>query len=170
LITAFKSVELSEEVAVATGRESVWRLLRRHTGVMFGLVLLAVMVAAAVLAPILFTSDPATLDPISRLMPPGEAGWFGTDMYGRDLYSRTIYGARISLVVGLCVTVLSLAIGLTIGLVAGYVRILDAVVMRVMDGIMAIPGILLAIAMIALAGASLVTVVIAITIPYAAWC
>ncbi len=165
MITAFKSVELSEEVAVATGRESVWRLMRQHTGVMFGLVLLALMVAAGVLAPILFTSDPATLDPVSRLKPPGEAGWFGTDMYGRDLYSRTIFGARISLVVGLCVTAVSLVIGLTIGLVAGYIRILDAVVMRVMDGVMAIPGILLAIAMIALAGASLVTVVIAIAIP-----
>jgi peptide/nickel transport system permease protein len=165
LTTAAKTVELSEEAALATRRESVWHLMRRHPGVMFGLVLIAVMVATAVLAPALFTGDPALLNPIERLKPPSTAHWLGTDMYGRDLYSRTVFGARISLIVGLCVTLLSVAIGLFIGLVAGYVRLVDAVVMRVMDGLMAIPGILLAIAMIALAGASLVTVVVAISIP-----
>jgi peptide/nickel transport system permease protein len=165
LITAFKSVELDGSAPIEPRRDSAWRLARRHTGVMFGLCLLAIMVAVAILAPLLFTTDPATLDPISRLKSPEAAFWFGTDMYGRDLYSRTIYGARISLIVGLFVTLLSIGLGLTIGLVAGYIRVVDAVVMRIMDGLMAIPGILLAIAMIALAGASLGTVVIAITIP-----
>ena len=96
---------------------------------------------------------------------PGGDHWFGTDMYGRDLYTRAVYGARVSLAVGLCVTVLSVLAGLLVGLSAGYLRAVDAVAMRVMDGVMAIPGILLAIAMISLAGASLVTVVIAIAIP-----
>lgn len=145
--------------------DTVWRLVRRNAGVRFGGILLILMVGAALLAPVLFTTDPAELNPIARLKPPSSDYWFGTDMFGRDLYSRTIYGSQISLVVGLFTAALSVAIGLTIGLVAGTLRWLDAIVMRVMDGIMAIPGILLAIAMIALAGASLGTVVIAITIP-----
>ncbi|MDP7540495.1 MAG: ABC transporter permease [Alphaproteobacteria bacterium] len=139
--------------------------MRGHTGVLFGLVLIAVMVGAALLAPWLFTGEVTTMDPINRLKAPSGDYWFGTDMYGRDLYTRTVYGARISLVVGLCVMGLSLTIGLFIGLLSGYLRLLDAVIMRIMDGLMAIPGILLAIAMIALAGASLTTVVLAITIP-----
>jgi peptide/nickel transport system permease protein len=156
-------VELTQPNAGRPDR--VWRLLRGHTGVLFGLVLIAVMVGAALLAPWLFTGEVTTMDPINRLKAPSGDYWFGTDMYGRDLYTRTVYGARISLVVGLCVMGLSLTIGLFIGLLSGYLRLLDAVIMRIMDGLMAIPGILLAIAMIALAGASLTTVVLAITIP-----
>jgi len=163
LITSIKSVELTQPNAGRPDR--VWRLLRGHTGVLFGLVLIAVMVGAALLAPWLFTGEVTTMDPINRLKAPSGDYWFGTDMYGRDLYTRTVYGARISLVVGLCVMGLSLTIGLFIGLLSGYLRLLDAVIMRIMDGLMAIPGILLAIAMIALAGASLTTVVLAITIP-----
>ena len=155
----------ANDLAPPRGDVSVWRLLRQHPSVMFGAVLLVAMVAVAVLAPALFTVDPTELEPIARLRAPGAEQWFGTDMYGRDIYSRTIYGTRISLIVGLCAAVLSVSIGLGIGLIAGYVRLVDAVVMRVMDGIMAIPGILLAIAMIALAGASLTTVVVAITVP-----
>ena len=163
MITSIKSVELTQPNAGRPDR--VWRLLRGHTGVLFGLVLIAVMVGAALLAPWLFTGEVTTMDPINRLKAPSGNYWFGTDMYGRDLYTRTVYGARISLVVGLCVMGLSLTIGLFIGLLSGYLRLLDAVIMRIMDGLMAIPGILLAIAMIALAGASLTTVVLAITIP-----
>mgnify|MGYP001461941884 FL=1 len=163
MITSIKSVELTQPNAGRPDR--VWRLLRGHTGVLFGLVLIAVMVGAALLAPWLFTGEVTTMDPINRLKAPSGDYWFGTDMYGRDLYTRTVYGARISLVVGLCVMGLSLTIGLFIGLLSGYLRLLDAVIMRIMDGLMAIPGILLAIAMIALAGASLTTVVLAITIP-----
>ena len=163
MITSVKSVELTQPDAPR--RDGVWRLMRGHTGVLFGLVLITLMAASALFAPWLFTGEVTTMDPINRLKPPAAEHWFGTDMYGRDLYTRTVYGARISLVVGLCVMVLSLSVGLFIGLLSGYMRMLDAVIMRVMDGVMAIPGILLAIAMIALAGASLTTVVVAITIP-----
>ena len=139
--------------------------LRRHSGVRFGAAVIAGLAAAALFAPFLATGDPTALDPAARMKGPGGDHWFGTDMYGRDLYTRAVYGARVSLAVGLCVTVLSVLAGLLVGLSAGYLRAVDAVAMRVMDGVMAIPGILLAIAMISLAGASLVTVVIAIAIP-----
>lgn len=147
---------------IASLRRSV---LVRHPTMAFGGAMLIFMIACAVLAPWLFTGDPITFNPIDRLKPPGDDFWFGTDMFGRDIYSRTIYGTRISLVIGLTAAVLSVAFGLLIGLTAGYVRILDAILMRVMDGLMAIPGILLAIALVSLSGASLLTVTIAITIP-----
>jgi len=137
----------------------------RHPGVLFGTVVLTVLTAMAVLAPWLGMADPLVLDPVQRLRAPSAAHWLGTDQVGRDLYSRIVHGARISLIVGITVATLAIAIGLLIGLVAGYVRWLDAIIMRVMDGLMAIPAILLAIALIALTGASLLTVVVAITIP-----
>jgi peptide/nickel transport system permease protein len=95
----------------------------------------------------------------------GSEFWLGTDPYGRDLYSRIVYGARVSLTVGLGVAVTSVAIGLPLGLLAGYFRTLDAILMRIMDGLMAIPGILLAIAIVSLTSASLWTVMIAIMVP-----
>ena len=139
--------------------------LRRQPTMAFGVALLVLMAIAAVFAPLLTAVDPIHLNPINRLRAPQEAAWFGTDMFGRDIYARTVYGARISLAVGISAAVLSIGIGLFIGLCAGYVRALDAVLMRVMDGLMAIPGILLAIALVSLAGASLGTVIVAITIP-----
>ena len=102
---------------------------------------------------------------MSRLKPPGDAGLFGTDQLGRDVYSRVINGGRISLVVGLTVAIFAVIFGTVMGLLAGYIRILDAIIMRVMDGLMAIPAILLAIAMISLSGATLTTVIAAIVIP-----
>lgn len=137
----------------------------RHPGVLSGAAVVLALAAAAALAPVLWTGDPAALDPVERMKGPGAGRWFGTDMYGRDLYTRTVYGARVSLVVGLCVTGLAVASGLLVGLLAGYLRAVDAVAMRVMDGLMAIPGVLLAIATVALAGASLATVVVAIAVP-----
>ncbi len=149
------------------GRVALFRrdLLRRHPTTAIGAVLLLAMVLGAIFAPLLFTSDPITFNPINRLKVPSSDFWFGTDMFGRDIYSRTIYGSRISLIVGLCAAGLSVAIGLFIGLVAGYFRLLDTILMRVMDGLMAIPGILLAIALVSLSGANLVTVTVAITVP-----
>jgi peptide/nickel transport system permease protein len=122
------------------------------------------MVVVAVIGP-LFTVDPVALNPIKRLKPPSAEFWFGTDFLGRDVLARVVHGAQVSLVVGLAVAVIAVVLGLVIGLVSGYIRWLDAVMMRVMDGLMAIPGILLAIALISLSGATLVTVVIAIVIP-----
>ena len=141
------------------------RLFSRYPLMYIGGGLLLIMVFLAVFAPLLFTSDPIQMNPVERLKTPSLIHWFGTDMFGRDIYSRTVYGSRISLVVGLVAAVLSVILGLFIGLVAGYIRFLDAILMRIMDGLMAIPGILLAIALVSLSGASLITVTIAITIP-----
>ncbi|MCC7346658.1 MAG: ABC transporter permease [Variibacter sp.] len=137
----------------------------RQPLVTLGALILAAMALSAVCAPLLGTVDPLGLNPIERLRAPSDAHWFGTDQFGRDIWSRVVYGARVSLVVGLVVAALSVAIGLAIGLAAGYVRLLDAVIMRIMDGVMAIPGVLLAIALVSLSGASLATVIIAITVP-----
>ena len=141
------------------------RLFSRYPLMYIGGGLLLIMVFLAVFAPLLFTSDPIQMNPVERLKTPSLTHWFGTDMFGRDIYSRTVYGSRFSLVVGLVAAVLSVILGLFIGLVAGYIRFLDAILMRIMDGLMAIPGILLAIALVSLSGASLITVTIAITIP-----
>src|SRR5262249_36442197 len=118
----------------------------------------------AVFAPLLWTVDPQAISPVRRLRRPSETYWFGTDMLGRDVYSRVVYGARVSLAVGLTVAFLATVIGLTIGLITGFVRWLDGFIMRVMDGLMSIPGVLLAIALMALTKASLQNVIIAITI------
>ena len=141
------------------------RILRRHPTMIFGGALLLAMVLMAICAPLLFTVDPMELNPIQRLRGPAAGHWFGTDMFGRDVYSRTVYGARISLIVGFSVSILATGFGMVIGLVSGYNRALDAVIMRVMDGLMSIPAILLAIAMMALMSASVKNVIIAITIP-----
>jgi len=138
--------------------------VRRHPTVIAGSILLLMMGAMALLAPYLGTVDPLSVAPIKRLRFPSEAYWFGTDAYGRDVYSRTLYGARVSLAVGLGVASLSTVIGLAIGLVTGFSRIADAIIMRVMDGLMSIPPVLLAIALMALTKASLGNVVLAITI------
>ncbi len=144
---------------------AVMDLFRRHPTMMLGGAILLVMVLGALLAPWMFTVDPIKFNPINRLKVPSETFWFGTDMYGRDVYSRAVYGTRISLAVGVAVAILSVVIGLAIGLVSGYMRTLDHIIMRVMDGLMAIPAILLAVALVSLSGASIVTVVVAITIP-----
>lgn len=128
------------------------------------LVLLAIILMA-VFAPILAPHDPVRLTPTARLKPPSEEYLLGTDAFGRDLLSRIIYGARISLIVGIGAAVAATVIGLAIGLFAGFFRKLDAVLMRIVDGLMAIPNILLAIAIVALSGASIWTVMVAITIP-----
>lgn len=138
--------------------------LLRHPTILFGGTILILLVLVAVFAPWLGTIDPQRLSPLRRLRPPSEAQWFGGDMIGRDMYSRTLYGTRISLLVGLCVAVLAISIGLMIGLLAGFVRWIDAIVMRIMDGMMSIPSILLAVALIALTGASLTNVILAITV------
>lgn len=142
----------------------VLEFARRNPTVVIGTSILSLMAAVAVFAPWLAT-DPLFINPIDRLKPPSKEFWFGTDHLGRDVYARTVFGTRISLTVGLAVATFSTAIGLAIGLVAGYIRIVDAIVMRIMDGLMAIPGILFAIALMALFGSSVQNVIIAITVP-----
>ncbi len=165
--------------AAASGRPSTLRRLLRSPAVVVGGAILLAMVAIALLAPLLGTVNPARIDPTSRNKHPGtevtmraedgtrvkRTAWMGTDSLGRDVYSRVIYGTRVSLAVGVAATAVSVTIGLAIGLVAGYVRWLDAVAMRFMDGMMAIPGILLAIALVSLWGAGLSTVILAVAVP-----
>ncbi|MGH8417922.1 MAG: ABC transporter permease [Pseudomonas sp.] len=129
------------------------------------LICLTLIIGMAIFAPWVANHDPVALTPALRLKPASAEFWLGTDAYGRDLFSRIVYGARISLTVGVGVTVLSLIIGLPLGLIAGYFRGLDALLMRVMDGLMAIPGILLAIAIVSLSSAGIWTVMIAIMVP-----
>ena len=137
---------------------------RRHPTALIGGAILILMIAVAILAPWLGTVDPQSVAPIKRLRPPSSQYWFGTDMLGRDVYSRVVYGARVSLVVGLAVAIFATVVGLAIGLVTGYVRRLDAVLMRIMDGLMSIPSVLLAIALMALTKASIGNVIVAITL------
>jgi peptide/nickel transport system permease protein len=138
--------------------------IRRHPTIVIGSVLLFLMAAMAVFAPWLGTVDPQALAPIDRLKWPSAAHWFGTDMLGRDVYSRVVYGARVSLVVGVSVALFSTGFGLAIGVVTGFSRWVDAIVMRIMDGLMSIPAVLIAIALMALTRASLQNVVFAITV------
>lgn len=147
--------------------------------VQFGAVILLALLILAIMAPWLGTVDPGAIDPGGRNLEPGatlivvgpegdesqHTAWFGTDNLGRDLYSRVIYGTRVSLAVGIFVAALSVTTGLILGLLAGFFRALDGPLMRVMDGLMAIPGILLAITLVALWGGGLVTVVVAIVVP-----
>jgi peptide/nickel transport system permease protein len=154
-------------------------MLFRNWSVRIGGISLLILIAIAIAAPLLGTVDPTLFDAASRDLRPGASGEIltlegetlrhtfvmGSDSFGRDVYSRVLYGARVSLLVGLCVALLALAFGIVLGLSAGYLRWLDGPLMRVMDGLMAIPSVLLAIALVALWRPSLATVVIAIAIP-----
>ena len=158
----------AEASAAPKSVSPTWRrfrdAFRRHPTALIGGVILICMVAIAIFAPWLWTVDPQAVAPIKRLKPPSRDFWFGTDMLGRDVYSRVVYGARVSLIVGLAVAMFSTVVGLAIGLVTGYVRALDAIVMRVMDGLMSIPSVLLAIALMALTKASVGNVIAAVTL------
>ncbi|MGA8004469.1 MAG: ABC transporter permease [Burkholderiales bacterium] len=170
---------LSVEAADVRRHESAWRRLRRNWSVRLGGSVLVLLLAIALAAPWLGTVDPTLFDAGSRDLRPGMMGQIttldgdtiahrflmGSDSFGRDIYSRVIYGTRVSLSVGLLAALLALAFGIVAGLGAGYLRVLDGVLMRFMDGLMAIPGILVAIALVALWRGSLTTVVIAIAIP-----
>jgi len=138
--------------------------IRRNPTIFIGAALLVALIAMTLAAPWI-AGDPFRQAPIDRLRSPSERFWFGTDQFGRDVFARTVYGARVSLIVGLSVAAVSSLIGLAIGLVCGYFRRIDGVIMRVMDGIMAIPSILLAIALITLTRPGLGIVIAAIIIP-----
>ncbi len=157
------TAELSLDGHKSAARRA-WDLVRRHPTAAAGALVLAFMVLAALAAPYL-TPDPLEISPIERLRVPGPESWFGTDNLGRDIYSRTLNGGRVSLVVGFSVAVLASLLGLLVGLLSGFFRAVDAIAMRVMDGLMAIPEILLAIALVSITSARIENVIIAITIP-----
>ncbi|MER9915331.1 ABC transporter permease [Mesorhizobium sp. M0050] len=153
--------------AVQMGRlqlSDVPRLARRHPLVLAGGGLLALLIILALAAP-LYAGDPVNMDPFKRLQGPSAEMWFGSDNLGRDVFARTIFGARISLLVGLLSATSAAVVGLMIGVIAGYSRGFDNVVMRVMDGLMSIPTILLAIALISLTGPGIGILIVAIAIP-----
>ncbi len=142
-----------------------FRWARKHPTLIAGALLLVLVTAVSLLAPWIASMDPQDMDPLNRMQGPSAEHWMGTDALGRDVFSRVVWGGRISLIVGLAVGLLATVIGVVLGLVAGFVPRADGIVMRIMDGLMAIPGILLAIALMAVTRASLTTVIIAITIP-----
>jgi peptide/nickel transport system permease protein len=153
--------------------------LRADPAMLIAGLVVALMLAVALLAPFLGTQDPTAIDPGFRNKKPGTertiradngttttaASRMGTDTLGRDVYSRVLYGSRVSLTVGISVALVSVAIGLFIGLVAGYIRWADGLIMRLMDGLMAIPAILLALALVSLYRGSLLSVIVAIVVP-----
>ena len=143
----------------------VSRLITRKT-VMAGVLILLVVAALAILAPLIAPYSPSRLSVVNRLKPPSGIYWFGTDEFGRDVFSRTIYAGRLSLLVGASVVAFAAVFGVTLGLVAGFFRRLDTPIARIIDAMMAFPDILLAIALVAALGPSLVTVIVALGIVY----
>lgn len=171
--------ETKQELAFQGLREKIpWHIsarnaVLRNPNMLIGLIFISIVVVLALIAPLLIAvgilRDPYIFDPLNRLLPPGRSPdgdlfLFGTGPLGRDIFSMVIYGSRISLVVGLSVAVLAASIGTMIGIISGYFSKLDDVIMRFMDGIMAIPGILLAIVLMAILGPKLENVIIALTV------
>jgi len=161
LVIAPQMPDLLVPVKVHRG---VLGFFRNNPTVAIGGTLLLVLVLIAIFAPHLGTVDPTALAPAKRMRPPSELYWFGTDALGRDVYSRVIFGTRVSLTVGLSVALLATIAGLAIGLISGFLRWADGIIMRIMDGLMSIPPILLAIALMALTRGSVGNVIMAITI------
>jgi peptide/nickel transport system permease protein len=158
---------------------STWQQLAKNSAVRFGVIVLGILFFVSIFAPWLGTVDPSAMDSAHINTAAGARGafamldgstpmhtfWFGADSFGRDIYSRVLYGTRVSLLVGFSTALVAISIGALLGMLAGYFRIVDAILMRFMDGLMAIPSILLAIALVAALGAQVWTVVVAIAIP-----
>lgn len=152
--------------AVAPRARAGWRSHRafRHRSGVVGAVIVLLVGLVALAAPLLSPRDPLFLDPGARLSQPGGAYVLGTDNFGRDTYSRVLYGARVSLQVGFGVATGTIIFGTLIGLVAGYFKKVDGILMRVMDGLMAFPGVILALAIMAARGPSVANVIFALTV------
>lgn len=175
--TDFES--LSVESASIVTQLTAWQRVKASLSVRIGGGVIALLVVIALLAPWLGTVDPSLFDPASRDLLPGQRGeittlegetlkhrfLMGSDSFGRDIHSRVIYGTQVSLIVGVFTAAVALLLGIVLGLVSGFVRWLDGILMRIMDGLMAIPAILIAIALVAMWRGSLLTVVVAIAIP-----
>lgn len=170
---------LSVEAATVVVQPTAWQRVRRNASVRMGGTVMLLLVLVSLLAPWLGTVDPSLFDPASRDLLPGASGeittlegetiqhrfLMGSDSFGRDIHSRVIYGTQVSLIVGICTALVALAFGILLGLLAGFLRRLDGPLMRVMDGLMAIPAILIAIALVAMWKGTLLTVIVAIAIP-----
>jgi peptide/nickel transport system permease protein len=179
LKAAIQSVPVAVLVPSAPVQVRAANRFKSYRTIVLGGAILALIALMAILAPVLGTTNPAEIDPAARNLRPAVEStvrnadgtqttvkhWMGTDSLGRDVYSRVVYGARASLVVGVFVALISAAIGLVVGVLAGYLRWLDGIVMRVMDGLMSIPAILLAIGLVSLSRAGLRSVILAIIIP-----
>jgi len=162
-VIALPQAEAVEPLA----RQPGWlTLIARRRTTLIGAILMVLMVALGVLAP-LIAGNPGHMEVAGRLAAPSRAHWLGTDDVGRDVWARIVYGARLSLLVGVAVVALSFVLGMACGLAAGYYRRLDNVIMRIMDGLMAFPAIVLAIALMAALGPSVLNVIISIGIVYA---
>lgn len=151
--------------AARPARVRMWRSVRRHRILYLGGLVLILLALIALFAPLLTSVDPLDINPAARMKPPSADHFFGTDALGRDVYARTIWGTRVSLLVGIAVAIASTVLGTLLGMMAGYFRRIDAFIMRIMDGLMAIPGVLLAIALMATLKGGLGTVMIAIIVP-----
>ena len=159
------TMEIRRSASWAKGlRQGVARLVRQNPTMAAGIVIVLIMVLIALLAPVLFTENPNAVYPFERFEGPSADSWFGTDVVGRDVYSRTIYGSRVSLIVAAAVASITTLLSVIIGLLVGYYRWVDMVVMRVMDGLMSIPAILLAIALTAVFGGSVQNVILALCV------
>ena len=144
---------------------SIPSLAKLGTGPLIAAAVLTMIVIVTLISPWLAPFDPLEMNPMNRLQGPSDTNMLGTDPFGRDIYSRVLIGGRVSLLIGIGAAVVSVFIGLIIGLIAGFFRLADTLIMRVMDSLMAIPSILLAIALVALNGPSITSVIMAITIP-----
>lgn len=147
-------------------RSLFWKKFKSNKGLIFGGSIFLVLSLLAIIGPWIVKTDPLEMNIVNRLLAPSGVNWFGTDEFGRDLFTRIIYGARVSLKIGLFVTIIASFLGLVIGLYASYYKWLDHVLMRICDGLIAIPGILLAISLMAALGASATNVVIALVIVF----
>ncbi len=171
--------DIAIEALAPPKRRSLFKRILADWSVRAGGGVLLLLVLMSLAAPWLGTIDPTAIDPGSGNFMPGTRGEFtslagdtfehlfvmGTDSLGRDIWSRTLYGARVSLTVGIAVAALAVVFGMLVGLLGGYFRRIDGAIMRLMDGVMAIPGILFAISLVALFGGTLLTVVVAIAVP-----
>ena len=147
----------------------LWRRFQRHKGAMFGLSIFLLMVITAAFAPWLAPFDPLAQNSIDAMQTPSAQHWLGTDSYGRDILSRMIYGARIALIVGVLAVLLSMLVGVTLGLISGYYGgVVDTIIMRIMDGLFAFPILILAIALMAILGLGVRNVIIAVAVGYIA--
>ncbi len=164
--------KVSNDLVVVGAQPSRWqrafvgarRALIKNPNMLFGLILLTIMSAMAIFSALITDVDPRYIDTIERLRSPSSQYLFGTDHLGRDIFARVVYGSRLSLIVGIAVAIITMVGGVVMGLISGYYRTLDAIIMRLMDGLMAIPSFLLAIALVAMLGASLQNVIIALSV------